>query len=55
MVGGYGENAEMQIGTAEAPVKVSGTFNGTAINAGNVATTALGSSAKGLMNVVFGE
>lgn len=55
MVGGYGENAEMQIGTAEAPVKVSGTFNGTAINAGNVATTALGSSAKGIMNVVFGE
>ena len=55
MVGGYGENAEMQIGTAEAPVKVSGSFNGVAIDASNVASTAMGSSSKGIMNVVFGE
>ena len=55
MVGGYGENAEMQIGTAEAPVKVSGSFNGVAIDASNVASTAMGSSSKGIMHVVFGE
>ena len=55
MVGGYGENAEMQIGTAAAPVKVSGSFNGVAIDASNVASTAMGSSSKGIMNVVFGE
>jgi hypothetical protein len=45
----------MILGTAENPVKVSGTLNGTAIDASNVAATAQGTSSKGVMNVIFGE
>lgn len=55
MVGGYGENAEMQIGTAAAPVTVAGTFNGTKIDGSNVTSFAMGTSSKGIMNVVYGE
>ena len=55
MVAGYGANTGMLLGTAENPVKVSGTFNGTPIDASNVAATAQGTSSKGVMNVVLGE
>jgi hypothetical protein len=55
MVAGYGANTGMLLGTAENPVKVSGTFNGTPIDASNVAATAQGTSSKGVMNVIFGE
>jgi hypothetical protein len=55
MVAGYGKNTGMILGTAENPVKVSGTLNGTAIDASNVAATAQGTSSKGVMNVIFGE
>ena len=55
MVAGYGANTGMILGTAENPIKVSGTMNGTPIDASNVATTAQGTSSKGVMNVVFGE
>ena len=55
MVAGYGANTGMLLGTAENPIKVSGTMNGTPIDASNVATTAQGTSSKGVMNVVFGE
>ena len=55
MVAGYGKNTGMILGTAENPIKVSGTMNGTPIDASNVATTAQGTSSKGVMNVIFGE
>ena len=55
MVAGYGANTGMLLGTAENPIKVSGTMNGTPIDASNVATTAQGTSSKGVMNVIFGE
>ena len=47
--------AEPHFGTEASPIKVAGTFNGTAVDASNVATTAKGSSSKGIMHVVFGE
>lgn len=46
---------EPTFGTSESPIKVAGTFNGTPVDASNVASTAKGSSSKGIMNVVFGE
>ena len=55
MVAGYGKNTGMILGTAENPIKVSGTMNGTPIDASNVAATAQGTSSKGVMNVIFGE
>ena len=55
MVAGYGKNTGMILGTAENPIKVSGTMNGTPIDASNVATTAQGTSSKGVMNVILGE
>ena len=55
MVAGYGANTGMLLGTAENPIKVSGTMNGTPIDASNVAATAQGTSSKGVMNVIFGE
>ena len=48
-------SAEPNFGTEASPIKVAGTFNGTAVDASNVATTAKGSSSKGIMHVVFGE
>jgi hypothetical protein len=58
MVLGYGSKdatIEPNFGTADSPIKVSGTFNGTPIDASNVVSTAKGSSSKGIMNVVYGE
>ena len=46
---------EPNFGTEASPIKVAGTFNGTAVDASNVASTAKGSSSKGIMHVVFGE
>lgn len=55
-VSGTTANPEPNFGTADSPVKVSGSFNGTAIDASNVVSTAKGSAAaQGVMNVVFGE
>ena len=55
-VSGTTANPEPNFGTADSPIKVSGSFNGTAIDASNVETTAKGSSAtQGVMYVEFGE
>ncbi len=55
MVAGYGANTGMHLGSDAEPIKVSGTLNGTPIDASNVASTAQGSSSVGVMHVVFGE
>ena len=45
----------VNFGTTESPIKVSGSFNGTEINANNVATTAQAAGSKAVMNVVYSE
>ena len=50
------ENAKvLEYGAGMEYITAQATLNGTPIDASNVASTALGSSAKGIMNVVFGE
>ena len=55
MVAGYGANTGMHLGSDAEPIKVSGTMNGTPIDASNVGTTAQGTSSVGVMHVVYGE
>ena len=55
MVIGRSKNSGMVVGTTDAPIQVSGTFNGTTIDAGNLATYAQGSTSVAQLNVVLGE
>ena len=56
MVLGFIEPDYTTCGTVENPVKVSGSFNGTAITAENIAATAQGTESSAVaMNVVVGE
>lgn len=55
VLGVGGAKAEATFGTSESPIKVSGSLNGTTIDASNVLATAKGSTSSGIMNVVFGE
>ena len=55
MVVGLGKNSGINVGTAAAPIQVSGSFNGTTIDASNLATYAQGSTSVVNLNVVLGE
>ena len=55
MVAGYGANTGMHLGTTDAPIQVSGTFNGTKIDANNLMTLSQGSTSVGVLHVVLGE